>query len=60
VEREALMSELKILGHLGYHDNIVNLLGACTLGGEACFIEDSSATEISPSDVNLKVVPLRC
>ncbi|KAI4790574.1 hypothetical protein KUCAC02_034544, partial [Chaenocephalus aceratus] len=32
VEREALMSELKILGHLGYHDNIVNLLGACTLG----------------------------
>jgi len=28
------MSELKILGHLGYHDNIVNLLGACTRGGE--------------------------
>lgn len=33
-EREALMSELKILSHLGYHDNIVNLLGACTRGGE--------------------------
>lgn len=33
-EREALMSELKILSHLGYHDNIVNLLGACTQGGE--------------------------
>ncbi len=32
-EREALMSELKILSHLGYHDNIVNLLGACTQGG---------------------------
>lgn len=28
------MSELKILSHLGYHDNIVNLLGACTQGGE--------------------------
>lgn len=33
-EREALMSELKILSHLGYHDNIVNLLGACTQGGK--------------------------
>lgn len=33
-EREALMSELKILSHLGYHNNIVNLLGACTRGGE--------------------------
>ena len=26
----ALVSELKILIHLGKHDNIVNLLGACT------------------------------
>lgn len=33
-EREALMSELKILSHLGNHQNIVNLLGACTYGGE--------------------------
>lgn len=33
-ERDALMSELKILSHLGYHNNIVNLLGACTQGGE--------------------------
>lgn len=32
-EREALMSELKILSHLGHHKNIVNLLGACTYGG---------------------------
>lgn len=32
-EREALMSELKILSHLGHHQNIVNLLGACTYGG---------------------------
>ena len=36
-EREALMSELKILSHLGYHDNIVNLLGACTQGGDDDF-----------------------
>lgn len=34
-EREALMSELKILSHLGPHSNIVNLLGACTQGGKA-------------------------
>lgn len=38
-EREALMSELKILSHLGHHKNIVNLLGACTYGGQtACCI----------------------
>lgn len=27
------MSELKIMSHLGHHENIVNLLGACTCGG---------------------------
>ncbi|EPY74740.1 FL cytokine receptor precursor [Camelus ferus] len=32
-EREALMSELKMMTHLGSHENIVNLLGACTLPG---------------------------
>ena len=36
-EREALMSELKILSHLGHHKNIVNLLGACTYGGQTRF-----------------------
>ncbi|XP_051971100.1 receptor-type tyrosine-protein kinase FLT3-like [Xyrauchen texanus] len=30
VEKEALMSELKMLTHIGQHENIVNLLGACT------------------------------
>lgn len=35
-EREALMSELKVLSYLGNHMNIVNLLGACTVGGESC------------------------
>ncbi|XP_028322117.1 macrophage colony-stimulating factor 1 receptor 2 [Gouania willdenowi] len=39
-EREALMCELKILSHLGYHDNIVNLLGACTLGGPMLMITE--------------------
>ena len=29
---QALMSELKIMIHLGRHLNIVNLLGACTKG----------------------------
>lgn len=33
VEKEALMSELKMLTHIGQHDNIVNLLGACTDSG---------------------------
>ncbi|CAJ0941787.1 unnamed protein product [Ranitomeya imitator] len=33
-EREALMSELKVLSYLGHHKNIVNLLGACTVGGK--------------------------
>lgn len=32
-EKEALMSELKVLIYLGNHINIVNLLGACTVGG---------------------------
>lgn len=39
-EQEALMSELKIMSHLGHHENIVNLLGACTYGGRTphpCF-----------------------
>ncbi|CAG04213.1 unnamed protein product, partial [Tetraodon nigroviridis] len=35
VEKEALMSELKMLTHIGHHDNIVNLLGACTESGTA-------------------------
>ncbi|KAF5894362.1 receptor-type tyrosine-protein kinase FLT3-like [Clarias magur] len=30
VEKEALMSELKMLTYIGNHSNIVNLLGACT------------------------------
>jgi hypothetical protein len=34
-EHRALMSELKILIHIGHHLNVVNLLGACTKpGGE--------------------------
>lgn len=33
-EKEALMSELKVLSYLGNHMNIVNLLGACTVGGK--------------------------
>ena len=33
-EKEALMSELKVLSYLGNYVNIVNLLGACTQGGK--------------------------
>lgn len=39
-ERKALMSELKILSHLGQHSNIVNLLGACTQGGPMLMITE--------------------
>uniref|UniRef100_A0A8C5P8Q8 Platelet-derived growth factor receptor alpha n=1 Tax=Leptobrachium leishanense TaxID=445787 RepID=A0A8C5P8Q8_9ANUR len=45
-EKQALMSELKIMTHLGAHLNIVNLLGACTKSGpiyiitEYCFHGD--------------------
>lgn len=35
------MSELKVLSYLGNHINIVNLLGACTIGGRilTAFVE---------------------
>ncbi|KAM4808869.1 platelet-derived growth factor receptor alpha [Rhinophrynus dorsalis] len=45
-EKQALMSELKIMTHLGAHLNIVNLLAACTKSGpiyiitEYCFYGD--------------------
>uniref|UniRef100_A0A3B4AV45 Mast/stem cell growth factor receptor n=1 Tax=Periophthalmus magnuspinnatus TaxID=409849 RepID=A0A3B4AV45_9GOBI len=39
-EKEALMSELKVLGYLGNHMNIVNLLGACTVGGPILVITE--------------------
>ncbi|NXW33273.1 FLT3 kinase, partial [Phaetusa simplex] len=32
-EKDALMSELKMMTHIGSHENIVNLLGACTMSG---------------------------
>uniref|UniRef100_A0A8C1Z5P2 receptor protein-tyrosine kinase n=1 Tax=Cyprinus carpio TaxID=7962 RepID=A0A8C1Z5P2_CYPCA len=32
-EHKALMTELKILNHIGHHLNVVNLLGACTKTG---------------------------
>ncbi|KAK1345928.1 hypothetical protein QTO34_008393 [Cnephaeus nilssonii] len=39
-QREALMSELKVLSYLGNHMNIVNLLGACTIGGPTLVITE--------------------
>ncbi|XP_061101687.1 mast/stem cell growth factor receptor kita-like isoform X1 [Conger conger] len=39
-ETEALMSELKVLSYLGNHMNIVNLLGACTVGGPTLVITE--------------------
>uniref|UniRef100_A0A665T9V9 receptor protein-tyrosine kinase n=1 Tax=Echeneis naucrates TaxID=173247 RepID=A0A665T9V9_ECHNA len=37
---QSLMSELKILVHLGPHLNLVNLLGACTRGGPVYLITE--------------------
>uniref|UniRef100_A0A8D3DBM2 Mast/stem cell growth factor receptor Kit n=1 Tax=Scophthalmus maximus TaxID=52904 RepID=A0A8D3DBM2_SCOMX len=39
-EKEALMSELKVLSYLGNNMNIVNLLGACTVGGPILVITE--------------------
>ncbi|XDV39404.1 hypothetical protein PO909_008654 [Leuciscus waleckii] len=39
-EKEALMSELKILNYIGPHENIVNLLGACTQEGPMLMITE--------------------
>ncbi|NXY12763.1 FLT3 kinase, partial [Atrichornis clamosus] len=36
-EKDALMSELKMMTHIGSHENIVNLLGACTVSGNLKF-----------------------
>ncbi|NXW56751.1 FLT3 kinase, partial [Eurystomus gularis] len=36
-EKDALMSELKMMTHIGSHENIVNLLGACTVSGNLNF-----------------------
>nr|XP_014342109.1 PREDICTED: receptor-type tyrosine-protein kinase FLT3 [Latimeria chalumnae] len=37
-EKDALMSELKMMIQIGSHENIVNLLGACTLSGPVYLI----------------------
>ncbi|XP_041657941.1 platelet-derived growth factor receptor beta-like [Cheilinus undulatus] len=37
---QSLMSELKVLVHLGPHLNVVNLLGACTRGGPLYLITE--------------------
>ncbi|KFQ18762.1 Receptor-type tyrosine-protein kinase FLT3, partial [Merops nubicus] len=37
-EKDALMSELKMMTHIGSHENIVNLLGACTVSGPTYLI----------------------
>lgn len=47
-EKQALMSELKIMTHLGPHLNIVNLLGACTKSGD-CNKHSVSGQEVTRS-----------
>lgn len=47
VEKEALMSELKMLTHIGHHANIVNLLGACTESGTFTTVKDIYMQQIA-------------
>ncbi|XP_034972199.2 receptor-type tyrosine-protein kinase FLT3 isoform X1 [Zootoca vivipara] len=37
-EKDALMTELKMMTRIGSHENIVNLLGACTISGPVYLI----------------------
>eukprot|EP00062_Callorhinchus_milii_P015228 gi/632965399/ref/XP_007898871.1/ PREDICTED: receptor-type tyrosine-protein kinase FLT3 [Callorhinchus milii] len=37
-EKDAIMSELKMMIHMGNHENIMNLLGACTVSGPVYLI----------------------
>ncbi|XP_061420000.1 LOW QUALITY PROTEIN: receptor-type tyrosine-protein kinase FLT3 [Lethenteron reissneri] len=62
-EKEALMSELKIMSHLGHHLNIVNLLGACTVEGPTlviteycCFGDLLNFLQKKKSDFSLEIV----
>ncbi|NXU12899.1 FLT3 kinase, partial [Pardalotus punctatus] len=47
-EKDALMCELKMMTHIGSHENIVNLLGACTVSGNlkliSCYSGDGTGT----------------
>lgn len=42
-EHKALMSELKILIHIGNHLNVVNLLGACTKPNGECKLNNKTS-----------------
>ncbi|NXR30466.1 FLT3 kinase, partial [Zosterops hypoxanthus] len=44
-EKDALMSELKMMTHIGSHENIVNLLGACTVSGKLKLRKSSKDTQ---------------
>lgn len=57
-EKQALMSELKIMSHLGPHLNIVNLLGACTKGGTVFILISSTQMSVSLSLYPCHFLPL--
>uniref|UniRef100_M3Y412 Mast/stem cell growth factor receptor Kit n=2 Tax=Mustela putorius furo TaxID=9669 RepID=M3Y412_MUSPF len=59
-EREALMSELKVLSYLGNHMNIVNLLGACTVGGKTVTKLTFTIFQIIKRGITSKAVTLVC
>lgn len=51
------MSELKIMSHLGQHENIVNLLGACTHGGEGSYGLGASLVWPGTTPLHLSISP---
>lgn len=50
------MSELKMMTHLGNHENIVNLLGACTQTGNLSPLKTPSRKHFSPKAERTPVV----
>lgn len=59
-ERKALMSELKILIHIGHHLNVVNLLGACTKPGGELYYWLSIVSLTSKLDASIFLICLLC
>lgn len=54
-EHKALMTELKILNHIGHHLNVVNLLGACTKPGGVCVFFQNISINVCTGDTDMSV-----
>ncbi|KAG7273928.1 hypothetical protein CRUP_011064 [Coryphaenoides rupestris] len=54
-EHKALMTELKILSHIGHHLNVVNLLGACTKPAGLCLDASQMRNDVIEEDLAKEV-----